>query len=125
MRPHSIPVVLLVKAVEETDPTHALLPLADREQATRETLRSLGLSTADFDTARPGRRHARALAERSRRLAASLDQRFPVLRSLLERVRWPAWLTVLLLLGALVSGMLLSALQEPRASTSSLFLFSV
>ena len=114
MRAQTIPVVLLIKAVEETDPTHALLPLADREQATRETLRSLGLSTADFDTARPGRRHARALAERSRRLAASLDQRFPVLRSLLERVRWPAWLTVLLLLGALVSGMLLSALQEPR-----------
>jgi hypothetical protein len=114
MRANSIPVVLLVKAVEETDPTHALLPLADREQATRETLRELGLSTADFDTARPGRRHARALTERSQRLAASLDQRFPVLKSLLERVRWPAWLTVLLLVGALVSGMLLSALQEAR-----------
>ena len=42
---------LLVKAVEETDPTHAPPPLADREQATRETLRELGLSTADFDTA--------------------------------------------------------------------------
>jgi flagellar biosynthesis protein FliQ len=114
MRANSIPVVLLVKAVEETDPTHALLPLADREQATRETLRELGLTTADFDTARPGRRHARALTERSQRLAASLDQRFPVLKSLLERVRWPAWLTVLLLVGALVSGILLSALQEAR-----------
>ena len=114
MRAQTIPVVLLIKAVEETDPTHALLPLADREQATRETLRELGLSTADFDTARPGRRHARALTERSQRLAASLDQRFPVLKSLLERVRWPAWLTVLLLVGALVSGMLLSALQEAR-----------
>ena len=54
MRAQTIPVVLLIKAVEETDSTHALLPLADREQATRETLRSLGLSTADFDTARPG-----------------------------------------------------------------------
>ncbi len=114
MRANSIPVVLLIKAVEETDPTHALLPLADREQATRETLREVGLSTADFDTARPGRRHARALTERSQRLAASLDQRFPVLKSLLERVRWPAWLTVLLLVGALVSGILLSALQEAR-----------
>jgi len=114
MRSDSIPVVLLIKAVEETDPTHALLPLADREQATRETLRSLGLSTTDFETARPGRRHARALAERSRRLAGGLDQRYPVLRSLLERVRWPAWLTVLLLLGALGAGVLLSALQEAR-----------
>ena len=114
MRAQAIPVILLVKAVEETDPTHALLPLADREQATRETLRELGLSTADFDTARPGRRHARALTERSQRLAASLDPRFPVLKSLLERVRWPAWLTVLLLVGALVSGILLSALQEAR-----------
>ena len=114
MRSDSIPVVLLIKAVEETDPTHALLPLADREQATRETLREAGLSSADFESARPGRRHARALAERSRRLASGLDQRYPVLRSLLERVRWPVWLTVLLLLGALVSGMLLSALQEAR-----------
>ena len=114
MRANSIPVVLLIKAVEENDPTHGLLPLADREQATRETLRELGLSTADFDTARPGRRHARALTERSHRLAASLNQRFPVLKSLLERVRWPAWLTALLLVGALASGILLSALQEAR-----------
>ena len=114
MRSDSIPVVLLVKAVEETDPTHALLPLADRERATRETLRSLGLSTADFDTSRPGRRHARALTERSQRLAAGLHQRYPVLGSLLERVRWPAWLTVLLLLGALGAGVLLSSLQESR-----------
>ena len=114
MRANSIPVVLLIKAVEENDPTHGLLPLADREQATRETLRELGLTTADFDTARPGRRHARALTERSHRLAASLNQCFPVLKSLLERVRWPAWLTALLLVGALVSGILLSALQEAR-----------
>ena len=38
-----MPVVLLVKAVEEADATHALLPLADREHATRETLRALGI----------------------------------------------------------------------------------
>ena len=36
MRPRDMPAVLLVKAVEESDPTHSLLPLADREQATRE-----------------------------------------------------------------------------------------
>jgi hypothetical protein len=114
MRPDSIPVVLLVKAVEESDPTHALLPLADREGATRETLRSCGLATADFETARLGRRHAQALAERARRLAGILEQRFPVVRSLLDHIRWPAWLSVLLLLAAFAGGLVLSSAQEAR-----------
>jgi hypothetical protein len=114
MRPDSIPVVLLVKAVEESDPTHSVLPLADRESATRETLRSLGLATTDFESASLGRRQARALTERAGRLVATLQQRFPVVRSLLDRMHWPAGLSVLLLLAAFAAGMLLSSAQEAR-----------
>ena len=60
MRAQAMPVILLVKAVEEADPTHALLPLADREHATRETLRAHGLATdgpeaLGLDAARRGR----------------------------------------------------------------------
>jgi Protein of unknown function (DUF2868) len=114
MRPDSIPVVLLVKAVEESDPTHALLPLADREGATREALRAHRFTTADFETARLGARHARALTERARRLAAILDQRYPVVRSLLDHMHWPAGLSVLLLVAAFATGMVLSSAQEAR-----------
>jgi hypothetical protein len=114
MRPRDMPAVLLVKAVEESDPTHSLLPLADREQATRDTLRSLRLSTDEFAVATSSRRHARALAARARRLADGLDVRFPVLRTLLDQLRWPAWLSVLLLAGAFAAGVLLSSAQEAR-----------
>jgi hypothetical protein len=87
MRAHAMPVVLLVKAVEEADATHALLPIADREHATRETLRALGLQTAEADFAANARRYSRALAERARRLAESLGQRYPVISELLAQLR--------------------------------------
>jgi len=109
-----MPVVLLVKAVEEADATHALLPLADREHATRETLRALGLQTAEADFAANARRYARALAERARRLAETLGQRYPVISDLLAQLRWPAWLSVLLVLTAFATGAVLASVQEPR-----------
>ena len=85
MPAHSMPVVLLVKAVEEADRTHSVLPLADREAATRETLRSLGLTTEQLEAHGSERRVARALAERAGRLMAPLEQRYPVLRELVGR----------------------------------------
>jgi len=114
MRALAMPVILLVKAVEESDPTHALLPLADREHATRETLRAFKLPRADGDLAANPRRYARALAERARRLAAVLGDRYPVISDVLGQLRWPAWLSVLLLLAAFATGAVLSSAQEAR-----------
>ena len=109
-----MPVILLVKAVEEADPTHALLPLADREQATREILRAHGLATDGPEASGLGRRQARALADRAQRLAAILDRRYPVLADLRARVRWPAWLSLMLLMGAFAAGVVLSTLENTR-----------
>lgn len=114
MRSQSLPAVLLAKAVEEADPLHVLMPFADREHVTREVLRASGLSTTDFEGTALGRRAARALSDRSDRLVAVLARRYPVVPELLERVRWPAWLSVLLLIAAFASGVVLSALDVNR-----------
>ena len=109
-----MPVVLLIKAVEEADSSHALLPLADREQATRETLRARKLPSDGMDVPSAGRRYLGALADRAQRLVAVLDRRYPVVRDLLGHLHWPAWLTVLILLAAFATGMALASLQEAR-----------
>ncbi len=114
MHAHSMPVVLLVKAVEEADRTHSILPRGDREQATRDTLRSLGLTTEQLEARGGERRVARALAERADRLMVPLEQRYPVLRDLIGRLRWPGWLSALLLAGAFACGLALSALDGSR-----------
>jgi hypothetical protein len=109
-----MPVVLLIKAVEEADSSHALLPLADREQATRETLRALKLPSDGMDVPSAGRRYLRALADRAQRLLGILDRRYPVVGELLGHLRWPAWLSVLIVLAAFATGMALASLQEAR-----------
>jgi Protein of unknown function (DUF2868) len=114
MRSDSMPVVLLVKAVEEADQTHSVLPLADREHATRETLRALGFSTAELEAQGSERRLVRALTDRAGRLADVLGRRYPVVHELEGSVRWPGWLSVVLLLGAFALGVVLSALDETR-----------
>lgn len=114
MRPDSMPVVLLVKAVEEADQIHSALPLADREQATRETLRALRLSTAEFEAQGSERRIVRPLADRARRLMDVLGRRYPVVHELLDRVRWPGWLSAALIIGAFAVGVALSTLDGTR-----------
>jgi hypothetical protein len=114
MRADTLPVVLLVKAVEETDRSHSILPLADREAATRETLRELGFTTAQLEAPDAARRVGRALAERARRLIGPLGEGYPVLREILGRAHWPAWLSLALVALAFAAGVGLSALDASR-----------
>lgn len=106
--------VLLVKAVEECDRSGELLPLADREHATRDVLRAIGGDAAALP---PGARDARVLrllGERADRLVGPLAARLPVLGDLLDRSRVPGWATGLLLVVAFASGFGLASLDGSR-----------
>jgi hypothetical protein len=106
--------VLLVKAVEECDRSGELLPLADREHATRDVLRATDGGAA---TLPPGARDARVLrllGERADRLFGPLAARFPVLGDVLARSRVPGWATGLLLVVAIASGFGLASLDGSR-----------
>jgi hypothetical protein len=114
MREERLGKVLLVKAVEECDRSGELLPLADREHATRDVLRAM---EGGAGTLPPGARDARVLgllAERADRLYGPLAARLPVLSELLERSRIPGWATWLMLGVALASGIGLASLDGSR-----------
>jgi hypothetical protein len=123
MREATLGRLLLVKAVEETDRNGELLPLADRESATREVLRSEGVTTpapgsgavapAGAGEAR-GPRMMRLLAERAERLFGPLAARYPVLNDILERSRLPAWFSTLVLGGSVAAGLVLASLDGTR-----------
>jgi hypothetical protein len=113
MREDVLGQVLLVKAIEETDLAGELLPLADREHATRAVLRSgdgPGRATQVAATA-GGPRVMRLLGARAELLFRPLAGRYPVFGDILERSRPPAWLTVLVLAGALACGIALASLD--------------
>jgi hypothetical protein len=105
----SLRTLLLVKAVEESDQAGAILPVADRDAATRAALRSLPPPPDAPSGRAPRIEHAQRVAvERARELYRQLAQRHPViartvlLESTLVRSAW------LLLVLALVLGLLLS-----------------
>jgi hypothetical protein len=103
--------VFLVKAIEEADRSGTLLPFADREHASRDALRTLGLNGEELrrDDRFRALRHAMRL--RAEALTRQLTARYPVVDEVLDRTDWPPWLTAALLFGALACGLLLSALD--------------
>ena len=116
MREDVLGEVLLVKAIEETDRNGELLPLSDREHATRDELRPSGEpgSTLDETAAARGPRVMRLRGARAELLFGPLAQRYPVFRDILERSRPPGWLTVLVLAGTLACGVVLASLDGTR-----------
>ena len=114
MRADTLRSVLLVKSIEEADQPGTVLPVADRDRATRETLRERGTTAeALLDPARE-RKLLTATGQRAGRLMPLLEQRFPVLHSFATREFWPAWATVLVLLVAFAGGLGLSALDGSK-----------
>jgi len=116
MREDALARVLLVKAVEETDRTGELLPLADREHATRTVLRATDAPRAEMgeSAAMHGSRVMRLLGERAERLLGPLSERYPVFRDILERSRLPGWATALVLLATFAAGVGLASLDGTR-----------
>ncbi len=108
MREDALARILLVEAVEATDRTGELLPLADREQATRTVVRS-GTGAAARDA-----RVLRLLGARADLLLGPLSRRYPVFREILERSRIPGWTGPLVLLLAFAAGVGLAALEGTR-----------
>lgn len=114
MRPDDLRAVLLLKAIEETDRTGTVLPLSDREHATRDTLRQLELTPAQLSSESPGADLERAIVVRSQRLMSALEQRYPILSEISGREALPGWLAPVLLLAAFATGALLSTLDSSR-----------
>jgi hypothetical protein len=103
--------VFLVKAIEDADRSGTLLPLGDREHASREALRALGLNGEELRRDESFRALRQAMRLRAGSLTRQLTARYPVLDEVLDRTHWPSWLTAALLLGALACGLLLAALD--------------
>ena len=114
MRPDQLRSVLLIKAIEEVDRDGTVLPLADRDQATREALRQIESTSDLLQSPQSLAELEKALAIRSARLMPPLEQRYPVVGEMRSRELMPRWMPAALLFGALVLGILLSVLDGGR-----------
>ncbi len=106
--------LLLVQAIEEQDRSGAILPLADRERATREILRNQSGGAAALLEAQAGRKLLSAGHRRAVHLVEQLAERYPVVRTLETRQLWPGWATPALLVLAFLVGLGLSALDGSK-----------
>jgi hypothetical protein len=112
MKASSLRSILLIKAVEEQDAEGAILPLAEREAATREALRRWPV--AESGTARSDReQHGwRVMEARAADLQARLVQRHPVVaRTVMLESRATA-VSAILLGAAFLFGLVLSILDS-------------
>jgi hypothetical protein len=103
--------VFLARAIEEADRTGVLLPFSDREQASRETLRELGLTGVRLRSDAGHRDLRRALRVRAHKLLSALEHKYPVVDEVLDGAHWPPWLSWGVLIGALALGLVLAALD--------------
>ena len=103
--------IYLARSIEESDRSGALLPLSDREHASREALRALELTGERLRSDDGQRDLRRALRFRAERLLSPLAQKYPVIDEVLDRTHWPPWLTWGVLIGALACGLVLAALD--------------
>jgi len=112
MKANSLRSILLIKAVEEQDPEGAILPLAEREAATREALRRWPV-TADATARSDREQHAwRVMESRAAELHARLVQRHPVVaRTVMLESRATA-VSAILLAAAFLLGLVLSVLDS-------------
>jgi hypothetical protein len=114
MREDTLRSVLLVEAIEEVDRAGAILPPADRAQATRDALRAVDVAPGNEPRDVSDARIASALGERAERLVAPLASRYPIVAEVLGRTRTPTWMLVVLLVITFASGIALSALDGSR-----------
>jgi len=116
MRTQALRDVLLVKAVEESDTTGAVLPIADRDEATRTAARALGDSprAAPAGAGRLDAGTERFLEQRATRLRARLAARHAIVAHVLriaDRLARPGFIVVAC---AVVAGLGLASLDAAR-----------
>ena len=103
MNANALRAILLVKNVEEQDPEGSVLPLAEREAATRDALRRHPAGNADRQS------HAwQVLATRADSLRAKLSERHPVVTRAVSLESQIAGVGGFVLLAAFVFGLVLS-----------------
>ncbi len=114
MHARALQSVLLVRAIEESDRGGDLLPLADREEATRNAARStpeMREAVAGNVLTRPAERF---LAERAIALRERLLARSPILANVLSLASGSSRIARVLLIVAFAVGVSLSALDGSR-----------
>jgi hypothetical protein len=105
MHQRSLCTVLLIHAIEETDRTGEVIPLADRAAASRAVVRESGDVTRSSDA---------FLVSRAERLLERLRTRSPAVMHILALAGGATWLARFLLVLALAAGVSLSALDGSR-----------
>src|SRR5579864_5250738 len=113
MHQRALATVLLIQAIEETDRAGELLPLADRAQASRDTVRSLRRPPL-ASAAGLSRDAERFLQQRADRLLTRLQSRSPAVLHVLALAGGLTWLSRAVLLLALLAGVSLSGLDGSR-----------
>lgn len=108
MKAQALQTILLVKAVEDNDADGTLLPVAERETATREALRSHPAPGSRADQAERGRHAWRVLEARAAALQSRIEQRHPVVSSALQLETHAGRMSLALVLVAFVAGIALS-----------------
>jgi hypothetical protein len=114
MHQQALRTVLLIQAIEETDRTGEVIPLADRAEASRAVIRE----APELRRAEPGTalspRSETFLIRRAERLLERLRARSPAVTNILELAGGLTWLGRVVLVAALVMGVSLSALDGSR-----------
>lgn len=106
--------VLLIQAIEESDPAGEVLPLADRSEATRLALRSENGAREASPEQSLTPAAERFLARRAERLRERLEVRSPFVRQVLALAGGATWFGPAVLALALVAGVALSVLDGVR-----------
>jgi Protein of unknown function (DUF2868) len=114
MRERTLKTVLLVQAIEQSDPLGELLPHADRAEATRNAARDEAKlrEALASDTLSPVT--VRFLKKRAEQLRERMEMRSPVIRHVLRLAGGGSWLGRVLALAAFLMGASLSALDGSR-----------
>src|SRR5579871_6241899 len=113
MNQRALRTVLLIQAIEETDRTGEVIPLADRAEASRQVIRD-----SRWPGAESGAQLSAAaqdfLQQRAQRLMERLRHRSPAVVQVLALAGGLRWLGRLTLVVALLMGVSLSALDGSR-----------
>jgi len=108
-------IILLVRAFEESDPEGLVLPLRERNKATRRALMVTGLSGESGETATAWRiRSGEAVMRRARILFDALGRAHPALQRLLRLAQLGSSTTPVVLGVSLLAGLLTNALGFQR-----------
>jgi hypothetical protein len=114
MHERALRTVLLVQAVEQSDRTGELLPLADRAEATRSAARDDAKLRESLAGTALTPATERFLTQRAERLRERVEMRSPVIRNLLMLSGGASWLGRALCVLAFVLGLSLSTLDGSR-----------